>query len=128
MAGGVSLVDAGEGFLGCGEERLAVDFDHGVSVPAAQACHSLATTTAGTDDFSHLPGDRLTIFHPQWVGISHRAADDGVSLGGPLVGLNENLAQWGDFVGFVEGGHAIGVCRRRQYSRQGEIDSYALDT
>ena len=102
-------MDASEGLLGSGDEPLAIPFNDRVLSPATQASHGLAATATAADDFSHLRGDGLTIFHPERIGISHRAADDGVALGRPLIGLDENLTKQADFVEFVDGKHAIGV-------------------
>jgi len=40
VAGEVSLMDSGEGFPGCGDETLAVTFDHRFLGPSAQAGNS----------------------------------------------------------------------------------------
>lgn len=102
-------MDAGEGFLGGGDEAFAVRFDHRFFGPLAQARDGLAAVAAGADDFRHLFGDGLAVFHPEGIGIADGAADDGVALGGAFVGLDEDFLKDADVVELVDGKHAVGV-------------------
>lgn len=61
VSGGVSLVDAGEGFFGGGDEAIAVGFYDGFFRPLAEAGDGFAAGAAGTDDFRHSFGDGLRI-------------------------------------------------------------------
>ncbi len=51
VSGEVSLVDAGEGFFGGGDEAFAVGFDDGCFRPWAEAGDGFAAGAAGADDW-----------------------------------------------------------------------------
>ena len=79
-------MNPGKGFFGGGHPAFALGFDHGGFRPSAEAGDSFAAVTAGADDFRHLIGNGLAVSHPEGIGIANGPADDGVALGGALVG------------------------------------------
>lgn len=99
----VALVDPGKGFFRSGDEAFAVVLDHRPFRPWAEAGDGFAPVAAGADDFRHLIGDGLAVSHPEGIGIADRPADDGVALGGTLVGPDEDFLQDAEVVELVNG-------------------------
>jgi hypothetical protein len=96
-------MDPGEGFFRGGDEAFAVGFDHRPFRPLAEAGDGFASVAAGADDFRHLIGDGLAVSHPEGIGIADGPADDGVALGGALVGLDEDFLKDAEVVGLTNG-------------------------
>jgi hypothetical protein len=67
----------------------------------AQAGDGFAAVAAGADDFRHLIGDGLAVSPSEGIGTG--PADDGVALGGALIGPEEDFLPDAEVVELVDG-------------------------